>query len=71
MSFIEYLGFLPVDKNEVIDPNPKIENDKEMPSILCLTFIKNDVNLENYSNLKKIKFYVKESNGKIIKFLQN
>lgn len=68
---IEYLGFLPVDKNEVIDLNQKIENDKEMPSFLCLTLIKNDTKIDNYSKLKKMKFYINESNGKIIKFLQN
>ncbi len=68
---IEYPGFLTIEKNEVLNLNQKIENDKKMPSFLCLTLIKNDITIDNYLKFKKIKFYINESNGKVIKILQN
>ena len=68
---IEYPNFLTMEKIEDSNLNQKIETNRKMPSILCLTLINNDKNTENYSKLKKIKFYINDSNGKIIKFLQN
>ncbi len=68
---IEYPGFLTIEKNEFLNLNQKIENDKKMPSFLCLTLIKNDIKIDNYIKLKKIKIYVNEINEEIIKILQN
>jgi len=39
--------------------------------LLSVTFIKNDFSISNYKNLKKIKVYIDEISGKIIKILRN
>lgn len=45
------------------------DEDKNIPSILCLTLVKKDPG--NYVKLRKLKMYIDESNGEIIKILQN
>lgn len=47
------------------------EKDEDFPSLLCITIVKNDLRVKNYTKLKRIKLYIDESNENIIKILQN
>ena len=63
------------DIKRIYKEYPKFElslyvHSKEI-QIFTITIIKIDRNPENYQKFKKIKIYVNESNGKIIKILQN
>ncbi len=49
----------------------KIRKKKKISSIICFTLVKCDISSNNYSNLKKIKFYIDEFNNKILRILQN
>ena len=40
-------------------------------SIICITLIRRDLDLNNHIQLKKIKLYIDETNEKILKILQN
>lgn len=43
----------------------------KIPSIICLTIVKSDIEIKNYEKLKKLKIYFDESNTEIIKILKN
>ena len=56
--YIEYPNFLEMKKSS------------EIPStILCLTFIKRDLDVNSYTKVKKIKIYIDQMTDKIIKIL--
>ena len=48
---------------------PKIRED--ISSIICITLVKNNLDHRNYEKLKKIKFYIDETNENILKILEN
>ena len=66
----EYPKLLEFDISTKLNRNKK-KNLSVIPQIICLTLVKIDLDNKNIAKLKKIKFYIDELNGNIIKFLQN
>lgn len=67
----EYPKLLEFDISTKLNSNKKKKNLSVIPQIICLTLVKIDLDNKNIAKLKKIKFYIDELNGNIIKFLQN
>ena len=66
-----YHNFLELENINHIIKKQKSKTKESYPSILCLTLIKSDINVDNYVKLKKIKIYIDELTNKIYKILQN
>ena len=50
--------------------NKQIKIEGAIQSIVFIILVRRDLDSKNYTKLKKIKMYINESNGKIIKILQ-
>ena len=50
---------------------PALLKQKDVESILCITFIKNNSEAKNYDKLKKFKVYFDNLNEKTIKILKS
>ncbi|MFX1445296.1 MAG: hypothetical protein ACFFHV_17920 [Promethearchaeota archaeon] len=64
----EYPYFLKKENFGIIKQGNKL---KSREIISCLTLIKKDMSDKNYVKLNKIKLYINELDGKIIKTLQS
>ena len=58
-----------INNQKTSNKQKKIEGD--IQSIVFIILVRHDLDSKNYTKLKKIKLYITESNGKIIKILQN
>lgn len=69
--FIEYPDLLKETINRKVRRTEELEKNAGNKRICCFTFVKTDLNQDNYKKLKKIKLYIDLLNDNIIKILQN
>jgi len=64
-----YLFKQEINNQKTSNKQKKIEGD--IQSFVFIILVRHDLDSKNYTKLKKIKLYINESNGKIMKILQN
>jgi len=67
----EYPNLFKQEINDQKTNNNQIKTEGDFHSIISIILVRCDLDSKNYTKLKKIKFYINESNGEIIKVLQN
>ena len=68
---IEYPNIFKQEINNQKINNKQIKIEGDFHSMVSIIVVKSDLDSKNYTKLKKIKLYINESNGEIIKVLQN
>ncbi len=66
-----YPDFIEINTNSETNINSLDLNEKNLSSILCFTFVKNEKTSKKYEKIKKIKIYIDELKEEIIKILEN
>ena len=66
----EYPNLFEQEINDQKINNKQIKIEGAIQSIVFIILVRRDLDSKNYTKLKKIKMYINESNGKIIKILQ-
>ena len=67
----EYPNLFKQEINNQKTNNKQIKIEGAFHSIVSIILVRCDLDSKNYTKLKKLKLYINESNGEIIKVLQN